>query len=106
MRSIAISSAMLCLVTFSVFASEFDFDYNDKNDMRGAWKMCATTGFTQGDCPKVYQKCWQPPMIYRKKRKTKTYCVDEPGFSVSEDDKNRYLDEGSKRALEITGQDK
>lgn len=92
------------LICSGAFASEFDFDYGDKNDMRGAWKMCATTGFTEGDCPKVYQKCWQPPMIYRKKHKTKTYCVDDPIFSTSEDDKNRYLEEGSKRAQEITGQ--
>lgn len=93
-------------VTGSAFAgSEFDFDYNDKNDMRGAYSMCATTGFTQGDCPKVYQKCWQPPMIYRKKHKTKTYCVDAPKFSVSDSDKNRYLDEGARRANENSDSD-
>ncbi len=89
---------------FAVAGSEFDFDYDDKNDMRGAWQACATTGFTQGDCPKVYQKCWQPPMIYRKKHTTKTYCVDRPNFGVSDSDKDRYLDEGAKRAEKITGE--
>lgn len=89
---------------FAVAGSEFDFDYDDKNDMRGAWQACATTGFTHGDCPKVYQKCWQPPMIYRKKHKTKTYCVDRPNFGVSDSDKDRYLDEGAKRAEKITGE--
>ena len=82
----------------AVAGGEFDFDYDDKNDMRGAYQACATTGFTQGDCPKVKVKCWQPPMIYRKKRKIKTYCVDAPNFSVSDSDKNRYLDEAERRA--------
>ena len=103
MKAILIIGALLCL-SASVSASEFDFDYNDKNDMRGAYFMCSTTGFTQGDCPKVYQKCWLPPMIYRKKHKTKTYCVDAPNFSVSDSDKDRYLDEGAKRAEKITGE--
>lgn len=103
MKAILITGALLCL-SASVSASEFDFDYNDKNDMRGAYFMCLTTGFTQGDCPKVYQKCWLPPMIYRKKHKTKTYCVDAPNFSVSDSDKDRYLDEGAKRAEKITGE--
>ncbi|MGP5108091.1 MULTISPECIES: hypothetical protein [Pseudomonas] len=103
MKAILITGALLCL-SASVSASEFDFDYNDKNDMRGAYFMCSTTGFTQGDCPKVYQKCWLPPMIYRKKHKTKTYCVDAPNFSVSDSDKDRYLDEGAKRAEKITGE--
>ena len=43
-------------------------------------------------------------MIYRKKHKTKTYCVDAPNFSVSDSDKDRYLDEGAKRAEKITGE--
>ena len=103
MKAILITGALLCL-SASVSASEFDFDYNDKNDMRGAYFMCSTTGFTQGDCPKVYQKCWLPPMIYRKKHKTKTYCVDAPNFSVSDSDKDRYLDEGAKRAEKRTGE--
>ena len=111
MKAILITGALLCL-SASVSASEFDFDYNDKNDMRGAYFMCSTTGFTQGDCPKVYQKCWLPPMIYRKKHRTKTYCVDAPNFSVSvsdsdsdsDSDKDRYLDEGAKRAEKITGE--
>ncbi|MCF3195891.1 MULTISPECIES: hypothetical protein [Pseudomonas] len=103
MKAILITGALLCL-SASVSASEFDFDYDDKNDMRGAYFMCSTTGFTQGDCPKVYQKCWLPPMIYRKKHKTKTYCVDAPNFSVSDSDKDRYLDEGAKRAEKITGE--
>jgi hypothetical protein len=97
-----LSTAMLAVVfSGSVMAgSEFDFDWNDKNDMRGAWEMCETTGFTGGECPKVYQKCWQPPMIYRKKHKTKTYCKDDSKFSVGESDKNRYLEEGQRRADE------
>ncbi|CAM5364114.1 hypothetical protein [Pseudomonas aeruginosa] len=84
----------------NAFAGEFDFDWNDKNDMRGAWKMCATTGFTEGDCPKVYQKCWEPPMIYKKKKKIRTYCKDSPSFGVSDSDKDRYLQEGQRRANE------
>lgn len=103
MRTILISCALL-FISASVSAGEFDFDYNDKNDMRGAYFMCSTTGFTQGDCPKVYQKCWLPPMTYRKKHKTKTYCVDAPNFSVSDSDRDRYLDEGAKRAKAITGE--
>ena len=104
MKNILIFGVLLSSLSGSISASEFDFDYDDKNDMRGAYTMCATTGFTQGDCPKVYQKCWQPPMTYRKKRKTRTYCVDSPNFSVSDSDKDRYLDEGAKRAEKITGE--
>ncbi len=90
----------VALVGNAFAGSEFDFDWNDKNDMRGAWKMCATTGFTEGECPKVYQKCWQPPMIYKKKKKIRTYCKDSPSFSVSDSDKERYLQEGQRRANE------
>ena len=82
----------------AVAGSEFDFDWNDKNDMRGAWEMCETTGFTEGGCPTVYTKCWQPPMIYKKKKKIRTYCKDDPKFSVSESDKDRYIQEGYRRA--------
>ncbi len=92
--------AVALLFSSSAFAgSEFDFDWNDKNDMRGAWMMCSTTGFTEGDCPKVYTKCWKPPMIYRKKKKIKTYCVDAPNFSVSDSDVERYIEEGGKTPL-------
>lgn len=99
-----LSIAILAVVfSGAVMGSEFDFDWNDKNDMRGAWEMCETTGFTGGECPKVYQKCWQPPMIYRKKHKTRTYCKDDSKFSVGEEDKNRYLEEGQRRANEAAG---
>lgn len=91
---------VLVLPVIAFAGSEFDFDWDDKNDMRGAWMMCATTGFTGDGCSKVYQKCWQPPMIYRKKHKTKTFCEDPPDFSVSESDKNRYLDEANRRSRE------
>lgn len=104
MKLIPVFGLLLSCVSVSANSSEFDFNWNDKNDMRGAYTMCATTGFTQGDCPKVYQKCWQPPMIYRKKHKVKTYCVDAPNFTSNEDDKNRALDEGSKRAKEMYGE--
>lgn len=97
MKAILLLGVLSC-VSVSVSASEFDFDYDDKNDMRGAFKMCATTGFTQGDCPKVYQKCWMPPMTYRKNHKTKTYCVDEPNFTSTEDDKNKALEEANRLA--------
>lgn len=88
----------------AVAGSEFDFDWDDKNDMRGAWQACATKGFIGGDCPKVKVKCGQPPMIYHRRGKTKSYCVDSPKFGVSDSDKDRYLDEGSKRAKEMYGE--
>lgn len=88
----------LALSAHALAGTELDFDWDDKNDMRGAWSMCVTTGFTGGDCPKVYTQCWKPPMIYRKKHKIKTYCVDTPSFSVSDSDKDRYLEEANKRA--------
>lgn len=92
--------AVALLFSSSAFAGgEFDFDWKDKNDMRGAWMMCSTTGFTEGDCPKVYTKCWQPPMIYRKKKKIKTYCTGAPNFSVSDSDVERYIEEGGRTPL-------
>lgn len=94
------------LLSSSVMAgSEYDFDYDDKNDMRAAYTMCATTGFIGGDCPKVQVKCWQPPMTYRKSGNTHTYCVDKPNFSVSGDEQQRNLDEASKRAQDVIGND-
>ena len=101
-------SIAILAVVFSgvaVAGSEFDFDWNDKNDMRGAWEMCETTGFTGGECPKVYQKCWQPPMIYRKHHKTRTHCKKDSRFSVGEEDVNRYLEEGNRRANESAGKE-
>jgi len=97
--------AVALLFSSSAFAgSEFDFDWNDKNDMRGAWMMCATTGFVGGDCPKVYVKCWRPPMIYRKKHKIKTYCVDAPNFSMTEEDVDRYIEAGQDYPVPGSGQ--
>ncbi|AZG89404.1 hypothetical protein N032_28040 (plasmid) [Pseudomonas syringae pv. pisi str. PP1] len=99
-----IAVAGLCAASATATASEFDFKWNDKNDMRGAYMMCSTTGFTQGDCPEVYQKCWQPPMVYRKKHKLKTYCTGTPNFTSTDSDRDRALDEGSKRAKEMYGE--
>ncbi len=77
-------------------ASEYDFDWKGRNDMRGAWMMCATTGFTLGECPSVLAKCWLPPMIYLKCRrgkcKTKTHCVKLPNFGVSQDEIGKSLE--------------
>jgi hypothetical protein len=97
--------ALVCcfLSTTVIASSEYDFDYGDKNKMRGAWTACATTGFTEGDCPTVYEKCWQSPMTHH--HGDKTYCTDPPDFSVSDDDKNRYLEEASKRAQGIINGD-
>lgn len=104
MKAILIVAALLSSVSVSASAGEFDFDWNDKNDMRGAWFMCNTTGFRGDGCPEVYKKCWLPPMTYRKSHKTKTFCTDPPDFTSNDDDKNRALDEGSKRAKEMYGE--
>jgi len=71
--------------------SPFEFDYDSKNDMRGASFMCATTGFTEGECPTVLKKCWKPPMIYFKRHKShyhvKSYCFSASAvFSGEESD--------------------
>jgi len=84
-------------------ADEFDFDWNNKNDMRGAWLMCATTGFTQGECPKVFERCWQPPMIYRKRHKIRTYCTGTPQLSMNEADSERVRQEAFRRAQDEAG---
>lgn len=96
----AIGVACLASVSLSASAGEYDFDWKDRNHMRGAWTMCATTGFTEGDCPKVFQKCWQPPMIYRKRHKTRTYCKDDPDFFMGQEDTDRALGEANKKVEE------
>lgn len=83
------------------FAGDYDFDWKDKNDMRGAWFLCAPTGFTLGDCPKVLTKCWLPPLIYFQPHKShfhvRTECVKLPNFFVSVDDIDDALAEAKRR---------
>lgn len=79
-------------------SGEYDFDWDSRNDMRGAWLMCATTGFTYGKCPKVFIKCWKPPMIYiTKTGKIKTHCIKAPKFSVSKSTAKRQINEAWRR---------
>lgn len=59
----------------------YDFDWFSKNDMRAAYRMCATQGFKGGDCPKVLVRCWRRPMIYRRHGRWKSYCTGTPDFS-------------------------
>jgi len=75
--------------TLPAAAGDYDFDYGDKNKMRGAWFMCSTTGFREGDCPEVFKKCWLPPMTYRKNHKTKTHCEEPPDFTSSQEDADK-----------------
>lgn len=98
MRTLTLISVLLTFgVATTAFAGDYDFDYGDKNKMRGAWKMCATKGFNGGDCPKVYQKCHVPPMIYHHHGHTKSYCTDEPSFGSSEEDNTKAHDEATRR---------
>ncbi len=82
----------------------YEFDWNSRNDMRGAWYLCSPTGFSAGDCPKVLEKCWQAPMIYFKRRKHKftvaTYCVDAFNFSVTVDNVTDALAEAKRRVAQ------
>ena len=77
-------------------AGDFNFDWDDKNDMRGAWLMCATTAFIGGDCPKVLIKCWQPPLLYIDCDgggcSTKTECMKPPVFNWAPTDLNDVID--------------
>ena len=80
----------------------YDFDWDSKNDMRGATYMCAPTGFSQGECPKVLNKCWKPPMIYFKRHKShyhiKSYCFNaSPIFSGSDGDAKNAVSYASKQ---------
>lgn len=95
MRIIILVSAML--LSSGAWAAGYDFDWKNTNDMRGAWMMCATTGFTQGECPKVFTKCWQPPHIYKKKKKIKTRCTGSPSFSSTEADGEAAINEAGNR---------
>jgi hypothetical protein len=84
--------SMLLVVTASAARAQYDFDDKNRNDMQGAWKMCVVNGFTEGDCPSIYSKCWQSPMVYYRHGHLKTYCVKTPSFSGSEADGQRALD--------------
>lgn len=87
----------LFLMTFlsstAFAAGEYDFDYDNRNDMRGAWFVCGFTAFTEGDCPEVFEKCWQPPMIYLRCNRhgcsTRSYCTNPPSFTMSNRDVQR-----------------
>lgn len=91
MRPIAIIICffLLCSPTLS-YANPYVFDFKNKNHMRGAWYLCALVAFSQGECPKVFRKCWQPPLLTIKRRglKTKlvTTCWKPPSFSMSKKD--------------------
>lgn len=69
-------------------AGDFNFNWDSANDMRGAWTFCAPTGFTQGECPKVWRKCHQFPLwkCNKKGKKCKTVCTGVPSFSTSQAD--------------------
>ncbi len=86
------------------YSGDYDFNYDSKNDMRGAFMMCATTGFTQGDCSKVLTKCWQPPMIWFQRHRShyhvKTHCVEMPNFFVSSAEKDQILVDARRIAAE------
>ena len=92
----------LILVCLPLQAKDpYSFSYGNKNDMRGAWFMCATTAFREGDCPKVFRRCWRPPMIYIKrsglKTRVKTYCSELPNFVWQDSDTDAALAEGYNR---------
>ena len=88
-KGILISFALTTSISIHANANEYSFDWDDKNDMRGAWMMCATKGFSGSECRKVFRKCWRPPLIYKRKRKIKTHCTKPPSFSTSESDVTR-----------------
>jgi hypothetical protein len=75
----------------ALHAGEYDFNWKSTQHMQGAWMLCATTGFTQGECPKVLRKCFLPPLIRCRRGKCKTRCVGTPSFSVSESDVQKAL---------------
>jgi len=72
------------------YANPYQFDFKNKNHMRGAWFLCGMVAFSKGECPKVFRKCWQPPLleIKRKGLKTKivTTCWKPPSFKMSQKD--------------------
>lgn len=78
-------------ISTSAVASDYNFDWGSKNDMQGAWLMCSSTGFSQGDCPKVLRKCWQPPLIKCRRGKCKTLCTSTPSFNTSSSDIQKDL---------------
>lgn len=95
MKNYILASIFLALYHSTVHA-QYDFDDRNRNDMQGAWTMCATNGFSDGDCPSIYRKCWQPPMIYYRHGHLKTYCVKAPSFSGTQADGQKALDDAQK----------
>ncbi|MBL0319158.1 MAG: hypothetical protein IPP74_07705 [Alphaproteobacteria bacterium] len=80
----------------------YEFDWDSRNDMRGAWVLCSSSGFVGGNCPQILEKCWQAPMIYfiklkKNRYKVATYCVDAAHFSITVDDVNSALTEAKRR---------
>ena len=98
------SIVLVLLISFGLplqAKDPYSFSYKNKNDMRGAWLMCATTGFTEGDCPKVFERCWVPPMIYLKrsglKVRVKSHCTKLPNFVWNDSDTDQALKAGYQR---------
>ena len=103
-----LSISILCVffsTSINIFAGDrpYEFEWDSKNDMRAAWFMCATTGFSQGECPKVHRKCWQPPLIYFVKHRShyhvKTECKKPSVFSSPTSPKE--LEELNKYATDV-----
>lgn len=95
---------IVAFIPVALAGSPYDFDDRDRNHMRGAFMMCATTGFISGDCPSVLKKCWQPPMIYWVKHRhhyhIKSFCVDAPDFFISSTDQEQILADAMRIANE------
>lgn len=87
----------LVAFSFPVVSQESDFDWNNREHMRGAWKMCATTGFIEGDCPEVHRRCHQRPMVYWRRGRVRSHCTEEPNFNMSDTDVRNALEMAAER---------
>lgn len=92
---IAVSAAVVCLVFNVAHAGKYDFDYKRLNDMRKAFMMCKTSQYQDGECPDVWEKCHQHPLI---DWDGDSKCQKAPKFTNKNDDAQEALRDGNDMA--------
>lgn len=103
MKRLALHTLCFALLSSQSLAGTYDFDYSDEENMRGAYYICLPSGFLLGDCDKVFEKCWQPPLLKIEFGtfgiKVTSVCLELPKLSVSDSEIHSAIGEGESRAL-------
>lgn len=95
MFSRIVYSIVLLAASAATFAGPYDFEDDNKEDMASAFFMCAFTGFTQSECPSIFEKCHRPPLIWFRRHKShfhlESHCHKLPSYDTSDGAANEAI---------------